>query len=736
MKKVIPECGLMIKLSELYELIQGNMDDNFTGFVKSVILEPGLRIAEGDEFLVHQVGENLMIKMGGVVFPNWDIFLPSESATDLIIDVSGIEGINEPGTVFSVWLVLEEAASHPQRKMDTYQLFRTVQQNVVKAYLYPENYAPPAGMVSYLLTMVTVQEDGVLEFTDKRFDSILKLVSRYAHEDWEAADIASVVEKVEANFLLLEDYRQASVGGYPINKQSLAINRRLGPVLEVFWPAPLQSELDAVGGIVYYKVIAVPDVSPATLTLIEWGSLSQIVMVDRIGIEELNSERIGCIMNCELGVNYSITVHRISNILDMQISAASDPVIVKAGAPETSSTACQSISSGISYAFMTSDFIKINYDIAPSPDTIARIFIREYSGTPYTGEELNDLKYLAYEGAIQEVIYRVQDKTNTGISVLYQIMGKLSNFISCLLYDDFEFSTQTPDDEMVMVFRIPEIANGWPIEPPSAQAAGINYEVAYGAASFNISGFSPAMLPHNRIVGDWVYVDFLTGPSAALDAWCEITAVTDNMITFSALVGMNSGDVGTCTIFGNISILNATNPVVLQYPASSPLEDVFVVGDTLVVDNTTNAAALPNGTYDITALNASANRISVDYNGVAGVGYCDITPPSPQTLHEFTLGKDVALSRIKVSNYEGQALNDEAAMSGWAAKYIVDFGAIPTVAGELNVPRSGSGYIVLEDNDAIPAGDTISIKLERGADTLKGINASDYLIFLYFKRTV
>lgn len=725
MKKILTECGLAIKLEDLYALVQESMDENFIDFVKSIVHTPGLRIAEGDEFLVYQSGDSLMVRPGAVVFQDYDIFVPGSGSSLMEISLTGVTGINEPGTEYEIYLVMDEETSHPQHQGTTEQAFMTVQQNVIEARLYPVLTAPTGNY--YLLAMAEVQTDGSLDLTDYRFNSILKLASRYANDDWEMTTIPSTVEDVEARFLALEDFRQQGVSGHPINRQSLPVNRRTGPAIEVTWPAPSAKEFDAIGGVIYYKVMATPEVGGIPQ---EWAALSQIVPVDRIGVDSAPLGRIGCLMNCDLGVYYSVTVYRVSNILDTHISEGSTPVMVKAGM-EAIVAAIKTFDLTVEYGLHSSDFLKISTSLEPSPDVYIRVFALEYASTPSSG--IDDLTYLVYEGMVQDVIYRIEDKTNTGVTILVQACNPKHALIRGES-EDFEFDTEVSDSETLVSYTIPESLTGWPgCELPAAQAT---------SAAIDCRGRNPIItpnvlhLPHNRQVGDYIYLANAGGGAALANGWYKVVWVdpaTSDIVVDRFGSGTGSG---TIDIMGNAIVQNRTNPAELTIHANSPLQGKFAMGNLAIVDNSTIAGTLADGTYSVSDLDT--NEIHLDDNtGPAGLGYCDIAAPTPVTLYTFSLDHDVVLSRIRVSGHEGQVLNDNEDEHGSIANYIVT-ASVMASDKEISVPRSGGAYKTFDTALAtpIPAGDTISLKLERGDDTLDGIDASGYRVFLYFRKVL
>jgi hypothetical protein len=725
-RRLLTERGLSIKLSDLYDTLQDCLGENFLDLIKSTVLEPGLRIAEGDEFLVHQVGHTLQAKAGAVVFPDYDIFVPVSTSADMSMSLEDVTGINEPGSRFGVYVTATTDLSHPYPQVGTAEAFYTIRQNAIKILMLSALGVPPAN--SYLLAIVEVQDDGSLEIEDRRMDSVLKIVSKYARSDWQAAEVPTKPANVNAVVVNMEDYRHGGAHGHSFNRQSVPINRRIGPAIEVTWDAPTPQALDAINGVMYYKVVATPRYNSQ---FVPEAALEQVVIIDRIAIEnaEIPQKRIGCLIPCDPCGNYKVEVYRVSDILDMKISDASDPEYVIAGS--SVAVALDRIELNLAYTLHSTDFVKITSSVEPTANTTIQVFAYEYSGSPPSS--INDLRYLFYEGPVQDLLYRIQDKTLDGVSILYKVRGKRSQFLYSA-QEELEFETLVSEVEHLVYFCVPASDTGWPgRDLPNDEVVGANAEADLTNCTVTITAPD---LPHNRRVGDWIYITNCAGMAANVpNGAYEITEISDTDVTIdiSGAAGPPSGN-GTLDVPGNAQIQNLTNPAKLTIPASSHLQGLFAAGNYAVIGNSSIPGTLADGTYTVTSVD-TANEIWLDDNtGPAGAGYCDVVAPEEITLHTFTLDEDMILSRVRITGYQGQVLHADDTEHGNIATYIIS----TTAAGdqEINVPRSGGAYKEFQTTDPIPAGATITLKLKRGSDNLIGIDASRYHVFMYFKRAI
>lgn len=76
MHRYLAESGLQVALEELYADLQDVLDHNLEDYLKAIIQTPGLRIADGDEFLVWAENGQFVIRLGSVVFDDYTLFVP------------------------------------------------------------------------------------------------------------------------------------------------------------------------------------------------------------------------------------------------------------------------------------------------------------------------------------------------------------------------------------------------------------------------------------------------------------------------------------------------------------------------------------------------------------------------------------------------------------------------------------------------------------------------------------
>lgn len=715
MKKILAERGLQINLSDLYSIMQEDMGSNFTSFVKSVILEPGLRIAEGDEFLVRKEGSYLKVKSGGVVFADYDIFVPSSTASDLSISLDGVSGINEPGVEYAIYIKLFTNVSHPYPKINSSEAFMTVRRNIVKAILVNASASPGAN--AYLLAVATVALDGSLVIEDRRMGSLLKLVSKYASHNWESEAIPSKVEDVEAQFISLENYKISSVEGFPVDSSTSLINRRIGPAIQVTWPFPSATELDALNGVVYYKAVAIPSVNGIQLTE---GSVEQIVVIDRIGVSEISIGRVGCMIHCDLGAYYSVFVYRISDVLDMKVSEPSNAVIVRAGAEVA--LAVEMIEVSLAYAYNSSDFINISTSVEASRDFVIRVFA--YESVAGSGPEyISRLEYLLYEGPPRDVLYRVRDKvTNDTLTVTVEVIDKFSALLRTTT-EEMAFSNMLSQTEEVVAFTIPESLTGWP---------GREAPLPFATRDFTSDGTNAIIAVtsgHNRLESDYIYITNTSNAAALANGVYRVSGVSSLTIILDSPTGTGTG---TCDIAGNADITAVTNPAILKIDAGSHLQDLFSNGNKVIVSNTSAAGTLPDGTYVVESVD-TANEIHLtDNTGPAGTGYCDVTAPEEIDLYTFSLSYDAILSRMVISCYDGQNMYTGGGRKGGPEAIFTT----STSVGDFSIAvNNGGGNKAFDATSIIPAGSTITLKLNRYS-LVKPIDASAHRMFIYFKKSM
>ena len=724
MRKVLTEQGLSIKLSELYDLVQDCADGNFISLVKSVVYEPGLRIAEGDEFLVTQNGTSIDIKLGGIVFQNYDVFLPTPEETSLSIPLASVSQLNVSGSKYKVYIALGEEETHPQRQSGTTEPFYTVQRNTIACYLLPETGGLP-NTNAYLLAEIEILDESEWLITDHRYESVLKLISHYTNEGWSHETLPTKVTDVEARFFALEDYRHVTINGIPIDRQTLPIDRRIGSAIEVTWPTPNTTELDAVSGIIYYKVEATPMQDGAPWTP---GIISQIVPIDRIAAEASLVERVGCTLYCDLGMRYEVTVRKVKNILNMAVSDPSDAVSIEAGVA-SSFLPITPLSVSVEYSLGSTDFVKIIGDAEQSRDTVFRIFVREYSGTTYTKEDLDNPAFLVYEGGAPESLYRTRSLDNDGITVLFQVRGRCSELLRETL-QSFEFSSMFLESEDIVVFSIPESSTGWPGPTvPNGQALAADIYIPNPVSTAIITP-QAAHLPHNRQAGDMV--SLFHCPSLP-SGFYEITGSVDEWFVIDH-AGAGTPGSDTCDLRGNASATNM-NPVVLTF-GNDFIPSMVAPGAQLEIANSTDAATIPDGTYDVTDVNVGGFQITIDHDGTGGAPcYCDAYQATEIDLFTLKREEDCVLSKIMVEGYQDQKIHDQEGWGHNAARYTVSSGIIEKT---LDVSQSGSGTQTFypDSDDIISAGDTITVSLKRRWDVNPAINPSGYKVYLYFKKVL
>lgn len=727
MKKFIAERGLMISLDDLYEDVQSVLISNLTAYVKSIIYEPGLRIAEGDEFLVQQDGANIIADAGAIVFPNYDLWVPPSTGAQLSADISFLEVDAESNKNLAIYVILETEETHPQRQALDSDLFYTVQRNVVKMIVCEGITVPPAQ--SFLLSFATLTPEHKLILEDRRFDSVLKLVSRYDVLEWEPRiSVFPPVSDVTVSVIRQADYRQSVCKGQSINTQSLPTDQLGGYHLNVSWVAPSLEEIEALHGVAYYKVVATP------ITSIEYddANISQIVLVSKGEIEEKTiSQRVGCMIPCDLGIQYNVRVYRVSNILNLRVGNATDPVSKTIGPDSTMSSQIMEVD--IAYAFSTRDIISIqcSYD-GNSGDTM-RVYAREYSGSTHSTEDVSQWKYLIHEGPVGEVFYKTMDLSNDGLSVYVVIIGRRHNNVVSETehfgYDEYK----TPWENIYSVV-VQEAGGGWAGRAASS-ATGAGTAVDLDG---NGSAIVTVTVGHNRKIGDYIYFLNSTlhgaGAGGFINGWHEVKGTEDTSLIFDESNPVGAA-AGTCDLMGN-SIFTETTPVGVEHNAGAHFADRFARGHEIIITNSSDGANLPDGSYNVRDINdgywnygasLANSKFTIDKElaWLGGFIYGDITFPTPNTVHSFELKNDAYISMIVTGIRSGARVGEDGHP---ACIMTVTDGITDHV---LSIPQSG---VRKKDFnlDYIQAGTNIDVKLERTSNDDR-FNLSSLIVFIYLQ---
>lgn len=724
MKKFIAERGLIISLEDLYEDVQSVLIDNLTSYIKSIIYEPGLRIAEGDEFLVQRDGANIIADSGAIVFPNYDLWVPPDTGAQLSADISSLEVDPEVDKILAIYVVLETEDTHPQRKTLDTDLFYTVQRNVVKMIVCDAITVPPTQ--SWLLSYATLTPEHELTLEDRRFDSVLKLVSRYDSSEWEPRiAIFPPVSDVTVSVIRLADYKQSVYKRQSINARSLPTDQLGGYHLNVSWAAPTLQEIESLHGVVYYKVVATPVVSGED----EDANISQIVLVSQNEVKNKSVyQKVGCTIPCDLGVKYNVRVYRVSNMLNLRVESATDPLSITVGPFGAFPT--QDMEIFIDYAFSTRDIVSIQCAYDENVGDTMRVYAREYAGSAHSAQDVYQWKYLIYEGPVREAFFKTMDFSNNGLSVYVVIIGKYQHEVSSnmkhFVYDEYK----TPW-ENIYTAVIQEAGGGWAGRPaPSATGAGTAAD-ADGGGSVQVT----VTVGHNRKVGDYIYIMNSTlGATFPSNTWHKVTAIESTSLFFTA--GDAAIVAGTCDVMGN-AIFTKTTPVGIEHDAGSHFAGRFARGHEIVITNSSDVVNLPDGNYNVRDIKdgywnygvlLANSYLTIDKEivfGLAGSIYGDITFPTGNTVHSFELKNDAYISRIVTGIRGGVQVGDDGAP---ACIMTVTDGVTPHV---INVPKSGVNWQNY-NLDCITAGTPIDIELERNSDDDR-FNLSSLIVLIYLQ---
>lgn len=745
MKSFLAERGLMITLTDLYEDLQNDLNYNLEAYLRSIILEPGLRIAEGDEFSITRQGDSLVAPAGAIVFPNYELFVPEREASHLRADISELElAVGEVAKDINVYVALETTETHPQRQAQSKDLFYTVRRNAIKLVVCDSTTMPPAQ--SYLLARGSIDDQQNISLTDVRHNSVLKIVSIYEAHDWDPyQSIMPAVSDVKVGGLRLADYRQEIYNNQPINQRSIPLNEHGGHCLDVHWPAPSGDEMEAMGGIAYYKVTATPIEGESEY---REATVEQTVVVSREDIETEQPLRIGCLVPVTTGVKYNVRVYRVSNLLNLRVANASDAVVGSIGLnPEY--TSIENLTISITEGYNSYEFLTISVNDQPGPARALRLYVAEYSGSP--PDELTDRRYLYYEGPITSIDYQINDFANTGIAVHAQVVGKNQEILA-EAENEYEFPESFVDWEDLIYFTVPENISGWPDKPSSnCNDVALNFTVIEdGGTKYVQVAIPPAHKPAARWIGEWVYIGASSDVAELALGWHEIVNVERNGMGNTDYIyfqsGANVGVAETCKIYGNAKFIAGDGtdmPIVVDYPAGAHFAGQFSTGQKVKVSNSMDATLLADGDYvvrDATSTQDWAyNDLADDHafmidemsDGTARDTYGDITTPLEITLGQFQLKNDAIVSRVQtcsqshahISDGEGNAV--VITITGNGPGGIVDY--------SFDVPDSGYANASFSDELIFGAGETITIKAMIIADRYFNLSGLRIGIYLRYK---
>lgn len=459
MNRILAESGLKIKRSDLYEYLQDAMAFNVEAYLKSIILSPGLRIAESDDFQATVQGSKIVVKLGAAIFDDYRVFVPPSGDQNLEIDMGDVD-LDASTQGINLWLVPEDVDSHLQYKMLSKDMYYTVRQTSVKIVVANDTTSMPG---CYLLASGTVDIAGVVTLTSKVHLSVLRLIPAYRASSWDlASGILPSVQDVAANLVRMSDYAAGSFHGKAINKLSPPCNRRANYCIDVSWLAPGKAEVKSLGGVAYFQIKATPVVNGVE---VDQYSLTAIVPYPAADAGQNAVIRIGGRIRVDWGVGYNVRVCRVTGDLDHKIGQASDPVAVM----PTQILTPPPITITLDYAYDVGDIIKITHNKLPDCDYYHNVYSVEYTGTDKTDEQVRIKRNLIYSGPIKTVYHkleRLEDKLTVVVDVLDEDHRLIATGIETM-----EIESRLASWEDIIVIPFPIRSNGWP-----DLAAGVGVE--------------------------------------------------------------------------------------------------------------------------------------------------------------------------------------------------------------------------------------------------------------------
>lgn len=465
MRQYLAESGLQITLEELYSDFQDVLEHNLEGYLKAIIQDPGLRIADGDEFLLRFENGQLVIRLGSVIFDDYTLFVPPTSQTQLSVAMP-FDQITAGVTQLVAYLVSTAAYSHPYHVTGERSYRYAVGHSAVQLVIQDDTTPPPAH--SWKLAQIEVLDTDYV-ITDCRLESQLTMIGDYTSRDWDPqVGIAPQAQKVSAISRSLYDARKVQIegasGSAAVNRHSLFTDVRENYVVDVSWDMPPAAELNALRGLVYYKVLAIP-------TLLGEEQLLPIQAI--VPALPSSGDRCGCLIPITPGCTYSITVCRVSNLFHHRISTPTSAIVVEVPRP-FSCMSCVDVILETSRAYSTRDLIQVRPLYEYSRNSLFRLFAREYTDAEGPWSDSTDVvaeRFLVHEGPIDTINYMVVDwDTNAGVTFVGQIIGAGNQLISTSQPTPHPFDKGLVNwDQMVVVYA-PEftgVANAWPPKLPA-----------------------------------------------------------------------------------------------------------------------------------------------------------------------------------------------------------------------------------------------------------------------------
>jgi len=469
MHRYLAESGLQVALEELYADLQDVLDHNLEDYLKAIIQTPGLRIADGDEFLVWAENGQFVIRLGSVVFDDYTLFVPPTSQTRLAVDIPSSLISPTQNRDLAAYLKSVTAYSHPYHVAGASHGVYAIGHSAVQLVIQSATTPPPRHSIR--LADIKVLDAG-FQITDRRLSSQLTMIGDYASSIWDPqSSIAPQPANLTVAYKRLYDHRQTQLEGgagrAPVDKHSIFTNVREHYVLEVSWSVPPQVEVNALHGLIYYKVLAMPTC--------EHGEHKISIQTIVPNLPEAG-ERCGCLIPVTAGCEYDVEVYRVSNKFHHRISA---PAVlatpIRVPSPPNCVGACPILNLTSSMAYATRDLIRIKIPAEYSRDRIVRLFAREYVGTPWLAADLMDEKYVACEGPIDDILYMVQNQANDGVTFYAQIIASGNDVANDTQLLDHPFDKSGADWDFMTVVYAPEYKGAgppaglgvWPPELPA-----------------------------------------------------------------------------------------------------------------------------------------------------------------------------------------------------------------------------------------------------------------------------
>lgn len=456
--------GLMSNLKDLYDALQESCITNIQEYLRSVVLEPGLRVV-GDDFLVYVDGNSLRVKLGGAIFPNYEVFLAPENSAWASLEIPDADDVTDK--IYYIKLRQGYVYSHeyPLVPLDDEEGSVLVPQTRAKVAkrVGAELVISEVGSCSSneLMLAYMVWEDGAVVIEDKRGLNLIKMSGQYGF--WQvmapAVDVAGLM-----SFCMDEMVPEGTWDGSQfksINIDTPVNRKRRYAVIQIRWDRPTQAAIDDAGGPLYYKARIVPvqdeagiGDDPETAEEITLYSLEEHVVFRSDDPDYANY--IFSNIRCAEGVMYRAEVYQVSNRFDNIISEDGVKDYIIGGRPTEVSLSEAPDTMTLQLTPVGPFGMVINATPIGPIEGLLQIFFEEYDTTPGT-IEIERLCNLAYEG-VPKPVY-LFGTNHDGYRIKARLVGRGQIVLAESAEASGAYATANANYEQIVVLKAQRTSN-------------------------------------------------------------------------------------------------------------------------------------------------------------------------------------------------------------------------------------------------------------------------------------